>query len=67
MQRCHFARGAFGALGTCTNCSKHSELELRGPRKDLKIGPLSTRGVRSALLFVQIPNLPMKTEVHGVR
>eukprot|EP00969_Alexandrium_andersonii_P187961 8305739-Alexandrium_andersonii.AAC.1 len=44
------------------SCRKHehrckrSELELRGPRKDLDIGPRSSRGARSAPLLAQSPN-----------
>eukprot|EP00969_Alexandrium_andersonii_P115257 5097311-Alexandrium_andersonii.AAC.1 len=30
------------------NGCRHSELELRGPGNDLKIGPWSSSGVRSA-------------------
>eukprot|EP00969_Alexandrium_andersonii_P261128 11544094-Alexandrium_andersonii.AAC.1 len=48
-------------------CFRRSELEQRGPGKDLKFGPRSSRGVRSAPLFAQIPNLPMKAAVRGVR
>eukprot|EP00969_Alexandrium_andersonii_P261978 11582098-Alexandrium_andersonii.AAC.1 len=33
-----------------------SDLELRGPRKGLRIGPRSSRGVRSAPVLAQIPN-----------
>eukprot|EP00969_Alexandrium_andersonii_P274319 12124310-Alexandrium_andersonii.AAC.1 len=49
------------------NCPRHSELELRGPTKDLKGGPWSSRGERSAPLFVQTPKLPTKAAVRGVR
>eukprot|EP00969_Alexandrium_andersonii_P101866 4495995-Alexandrium_andersonii.AAC.1 len=40
--------------------------ELRGPNKGLEIGPPSSRGVRSAPLFAQIPNLPTKAGLKGV-
>eukprot|EP00969_Alexandrium_andersonii_P012941 564685-Alexandrium_andersonii.AAC.1 len=38
----------------------HSNLELPGPRSDLKVGPRSYRGVRSAEIIVEIPHLPPK-------
>eukprot|EP00969_Alexandrium_andersonii_P246043 10872864-Alexandrium_andersonii.AAC.1 len=34
-----------------------SELELRGPKDSLFFCPRSSRGVRSALLLAQMPNL----------
>ena len=42
------------------NCLRRSKLELRGPRNGLEIGPRSSRGVRSAPFFAQMPNLPTK-------
>eukprot|EP00969_Alexandrium_andersonii_P091554 4041054-Alexandrium_andersonii.AAC.1 len=42
------------------NCLRGSKLELRGSRNDLKISSRSSRGVDSALLFAQIPNLPAR-------
>eukprot|EP00969_Alexandrium_andersonii_P070333 3104255-Alexandrium_andersonii.AAC.1 len=36
-----------------------SELELRELRNSLEIGPRSSRGVRSAPLFAQMPNPPL--------
>eukprot|EP00969_Alexandrium_andersonii_P165333 7306914-Alexandrium_andersonii.AAC.1 len=44
-----------------------SNLELRGPRKDLNIGTRSSRGVRSAPSFAQIPNLPTTAGLGRVR
>eukprot|EP00969_Alexandrium_andersonii_P088658 3911973-Alexandrium_andersonii.AAC.1 len=38
------------------NHLRRSELELRGPRNGLEIGPRSSLGVRSARSFTQIPN-----------
>eukprot|EP00969_Alexandrium_andersonii_P347918 15383603-Alexandrium_andersonii.AAC.1 len=38
------------------NCSRRSNLELRRPRSGLKVAPRSSRGVRSAHVFAQIPN-----------
>eukprot|EP00969_Alexandrium_andersonii_P369277 15474770-Alexandrium_andersonii.AAC.1 len=35
-----------------------SKPELRGPQGGLKLVPPNSRGVRSAPLFAQIPNLP---------
>eukprot|EP00969_Alexandrium_andersonii_P085037 3750753-Alexandrium_andersonii.AAC.1 len=37
-----------------------SKLELRSPRNDHGIARRSSGGVRSAPLFAQIPNLPMR-------
>eukprot|EP00969_Alexandrium_andersonii_P109106 4813675-Alexandrium_andersonii.AAC.1 len=37
---------------------RRSELELRGAKKSLKVGPRSSRGVRSAPFFTEIPNPP---------
>eukprot|EP00969_Alexandrium_andersonii_P348759 15420737-Alexandrium_andersonii.AAC.1 len=42
-----------------------SNLELRGSRNGLKLCPRSSRAVRSAQLFVEIPNLPMKAGLGG--
>eukprot|EP00969_Alexandrium_andersonii_P148372 6558620-Alexandrium_andersonii.AAC.1 len=39
---------------------RRSELELRGPRNGLGIGPRSSRGVHSEQLFAQIRNLPTR-------
>eukprot|EP00969_Alexandrium_andersonii_P053917 2372504-Alexandrium_andersonii.AAC.1 len=36
-----------------------------GPAKNLKTGPRSSRRVRSAPLFAQIPNLPTKAGLEG--
>eukprot|EP00969_Alexandrium_andersonii_P159773 7059725-Alexandrium_andersonii.AAC.1 len=44
---------------------RHSKLELRGPRKRLKLGPRSSRRVRSAPLFVEIPNPPSSARIEG--
>eukprot|EP00969_Alexandrium_andersonii_P104853 4626192-Alexandrium_andersonii.AAC.1 len=51
------------------NRDKSSELELRWPRNGLKIGPRSSRGVRSAPWTAQTPNPPtnMWTEGAGGR
>eukprot|EP00969_Alexandrium_andersonii_P097701 4313401-Alexandrium_andersonii.AAC.1 len=38
----------------------HSKLALRGPRNGVTICSQSSRGVRPALLFTQVPNLPTK-------
>eukprot|EP00969_Alexandrium_andersonii_P021368 934499-Alexandrium_andersonii.AAC.1 len=43
-----------------THRFRRSELELHSPRQDLKLGPRSSCGVRSARLFALIPNLPTK-------
>eukprot|EP00969_Alexandrium_andersonii_P006488 281865-Alexandrium_andersonii.AAC.1 len=42
------------------NCLGRSKLELHGPRSDIKIGPQSHGGMRSAPLFVQMRKLPTK-------
>eukprot|EP00969_Alexandrium_andersonii_P352610 15438051-Alexandrium_andersonii.AAC.1 len=42
------------------NRFRRSDLEPRGPKDGLKSGPRSSRGVRSAPLLAQIPNLPTK-------
>eukprot|EP00969_Alexandrium_andersonii_P009439 412485-Alexandrium_andersonii.AAC.1 len=47
--------------------SRHSNLELRGPKSGLTIGPQSSRGVPSAPLFAQIPNLTTTRGTEGVR
>eukprot|EP00969_Alexandrium_andersonii_P297789 13161512-Alexandrium_andersonii.AAC.1 len=44
-----------------------SNLELRRPKNGLKIGTRSSRGVRSAQLLVEIPNLPTNMGLEGVR
>eukprot|EP00969_Alexandrium_andersonii_P290432 12836885-Alexandrium_andersonii.AAC.1 len=44
------------ALRKTQNRLGRSNLELRGPRSGLNIGPRSFRGVRSAPLFAQTPN-----------
>eukprot|EP00969_Alexandrium_andersonii_P328612 14520459-Alexandrium_andersonii.AAC.1 len=49
------------------NRVRRSELELRGPKGGLKIGPRSSRRVRSAPVLAQTPNLPMKEGREGVR
>eukprot|EP00969_Alexandrium_andersonii_P285667 12629926-Alexandrium_andersonii.AAC.1 len=46
------------------SCSRHSKLELPGPRNSLKISTQSSGGVRSAPFLAQMPNLPTK-EVGG--
>eukprot|EP00969_Alexandrium_andersonii_P369661 15475638-Alexandrium_andersonii.AAC.1 len=38
-------------------CFSRSELELRGPRNDLRIDHRSSRGVRSAPFLAQMPGL----------
>eukprot|EP00969_Alexandrium_andersonii_P217503 9607679-Alexandrium_andersonii.AAC.1 len=45
---------------------RRSNLELHGPRNDLKTGLRSSRGVRSAQLVVEIPNLLTKPVIKGV-
>eukprot|EP00969_Alexandrium_andersonii_P147785 6534063-Alexandrium_andersonii.AAC.1 len=47
------------------NRFRRSKFELRGPRNDLEIGPRSSRWVRSAQLFAQIPNPPTKAGLEG--
>eukprot|EP00969_Alexandrium_andersonii_P168966 7467935-Alexandrium_andersonii.AAC.1 len=42
------------------NCLRRSTLELRGPRHFIEIGPRSSRDMRFAPLFAQMPNLPTK-------
>eukprot|EP00969_Alexandrium_andersonii_P095425 4215975-Alexandrium_andersonii.AAC.1 len=42
-----------------------SNLELRGPKSGLKMGSRSSRGVRSAVFFVEIPSLPTKAGLEG--
>eukprot|EP00969_Alexandrium_andersonii_P320256 14149420-Alexandrium_andersonii.AAC.1 len=42
--------------GGLSACSRRSNLELRGPRNDLKFGPRSSRGVDSVALLGQMPN-----------
>eukprot|EP00969_Alexandrium_andersonii_P023602 1030686-Alexandrium_andersonii.AAC.1 len=44
-----------------------SNLKLRGPKSGLKHGPRSSRGVHSAPLLAQIPDLPRKAGLEGVR
>eukprot|EP00969_Alexandrium_andersonii_P250751 11082547-Alexandrium_andersonii.AAC.1 len=39
------------------NRFRRSNLEVRGPRNGLKIGPPSSRGVRSAPFLAQIPEI----------
>eukprot|EP00969_Alexandrium_andersonii_P207513 9167514-Alexandrium_andersonii.AAC.1 len=55
------------AMHSVQNRFRHSNLELRGPRKDINIGPRSSRRVRSAPFFVEIPNPPTKAGLEGVR
>eukprot|EP00969_Alexandrium_andersonii_P333415 14735093-Alexandrium_andersonii.AAC.1 len=49
------------------NRSKRSNLELRGPKNGCKLGPRSSRGVRSAQFLVEIANPPMKWAIEGFR
>eukprot|EP00969_Alexandrium_andersonii_P125567 5551239-Alexandrium_andersonii.AAC.1 len=44
-----------------------SNLELPRPRNGLRIGPRTSRGVRSAPFLTEIPNLPTKASLDGVR
>eukprot|EP00969_Alexandrium_andersonii_P174463 7713710-Alexandrium_andersonii.AAC.1 len=53
------------AMRKMKNRFRRSELELRGPRNDLRIGPRSSRGVRSAAFLAQIPHLPTKRAIEG--
>eukprot|EP00969_Alexandrium_andersonii_P059019 2600277-Alexandrium_andersonii.AAC.1 len=55
------------AMCKMQTCFRRSNLELRGPRKGLDIDSPSSREVRSARFFVQIPNLPAKAGLEGVR
>eukprot|EP00969_Alexandrium_andersonii_P171289 7571978-Alexandrium_andersonii.AAC.1 len=48
------------------NRFRRSELELRGPRKDLDTGTRSSRGARSAPFFALIANLTTKGAALGV-
>eukprot|EP00969_Alexandrium_andersonii_P153583 6791562-Alexandrium_andersonii.AAC.1 len=41
-------------------CLRRSSLELHGPRRGLEIALRSSRGVRSAPFFAQMPNPPTK-------
>eukprot|EP00969_Alexandrium_andersonii_P063040 2776516-Alexandrium_andersonii.AAC.1 len=45
----------------------NSNLELRGPRTGLEIGSRSSRKVRSAAFFAQVPNLLTKAGLEGAR
>eukprot|EP00969_Alexandrium_andersonii_P027645 1206503-Alexandrium_andersonii.AAC.1 len=49
------------------NRFRPSNRELRGPRNGLNIGPRSSRGVRYAQLFVEIPKLPTQAGLERVR
>eukprot|EP00969_Alexandrium_andersonii_P260149 11501968-Alexandrium_andersonii.AAC.1 len=49
------------------NRPTRSNLELRRPKGGLEIGTRSSRGVRSAQLFVDIPNPPSAWVIEGVR
>eukprot|EP00969_Alexandrium_andersonii_P143703 6354568-Alexandrium_andersonii.AAC.1 len=42
------------------NCLRRSKLERRGPRNGLNIDLRSSRRVRSAPFFAQMPNPPTK-------
>eukprot|EP00969_Alexandrium_andersonii_P054440 2396356-Alexandrium_andersonii.AAC.1 len=53
------------AFWNTQNRNTRSNLELRGPRSGLEMGPRSSRGVRSAQLFADIPNLPTKWVIEG--
>eukprot|EP00969_Alexandrium_andersonii_P122129 5399440-Alexandrium_andersonii.AAC.1 len=48
------------------NRLRRSKLELRGSRSSLRIGPRSSRGMRSAWLLALIPNLTTQGVVVGV-
>eukprot|EP00969_Alexandrium_andersonii_P145358 6429184-Alexandrium_andersonii.AAC.1 len=67
MQRCHFALGALGALGKRKHVSGVQSWNCADPGKTSKLVPEAPEGGRSAQFFVQLPNLPMKTAVRGVR
>eukprot|EP00969_Alexandrium_andersonii_P272335 12035710-Alexandrium_andersonii.AAC.1 len=41
---------------------RRSNLELRGPKSGLRLGPRSCQGVNSALFLAQMPILPTNTE-----
>eukprot|EP00969_Alexandrium_andersonii_P326466 14425104-Alexandrium_andersonii.AAC.1 len=53
------------AMRTAQHCFKRSELEPRGPRNGLQIGPRSSRGARSALLCAQTPKLQTRARKEG--
>eukprot|EP00969_Alexandrium_andersonii_P348408 15405997-Alexandrium_andersonii.AAC.1 len=53
------------AMRKTQNRFTRSNLELRGRRKDLDIGPCSSHGVRSAPFFAEIPNLTTKPGIEG--
>eukprot|EP00969_Alexandrium_andersonii_P009948 434398-Alexandrium_andersonii.AAC.1 len=53
------------ALRNMQNRFKRSNLELCGPKKDLKICPRSYRGVRSVASCVQIPNPTTRAGLAG--
>eukprot|EP00969_Alexandrium_andersonii_P005876 255083-Alexandrium_andersonii.AAC.1 len=44
-----------------------SNVELRGPKSGLKLGPRSSRGVRSAPFPAQIPKPPTKWVLEGAQ
>eukprot|EP00969_Alexandrium_andersonii_P080030 3527671-Alexandrium_andersonii.AAC.1 len=48
------------AFSNMQNSFRRSSLEPSGPRKGLEIAPPSSRGVRSAAFFAEIPNLLTK-------
>eukprot|EP00969_Alexandrium_andersonii_P067641 2984053-Alexandrium_andersonii.AAC.1 len=48
------------------NRLRRSDLELRGPRNDLKVCPRSSRRVPSAQFCAEIPNPPAKAGLEGV-
>eukprot|EP00969_Alexandrium_andersonii_P176143 7788374-Alexandrium_andersonii.AAC.1 len=50
-----------------TKSVRRSNLELRGPKNGLKLGPRSSQGVRSAAFSAQIPNLRTNAGLEGVR
>eukprot|EP00969_Alexandrium_andersonii_P132479 5857558-Alexandrium_andersonii.AAC.1 len=54
-------------LANMQNCSRRSELELRGPRNGFKTNPRSSRRVRSAQSFAQTPNPQSKAGIEGGR
>eukprot|EP00969_Alexandrium_andersonii_P241681 10672875-Alexandrium_andersonii.AAC.1 len=54
------------AMRNMQNRFTRSNLELRGPKSGLKIGPRSSRGVRSAPFLAQISNLLTKAGLEGV-
>eukprot|EP00969_Alexandrium_andersonii_P003253 139976-Alexandrium_andersonii.AAC.1 len=48
------------------NHVRHSELELRGPRNSLDIGPPSSRWERSGQSSAKSPNPPTQAGIDGL-